>query len=133
LELRQESAISLSWLCSVDESQSNDTGHLLLKKTGLGHLLPYLILPKEKLILLKLSFPGWTWWHIPLIPAPRKQRQEDLCEFEVSLVYKVGSRRASAVTQRNPVSNKNKNKITTNQLFFHFISCMSILWGWRDG
>jgi hypothetical protein len=28
------------------------------------------------------------WWCAPLIPARRKQRQEDLCEFEASLVYK---------------------------------------------
>ena len=33
----------------------------------------------------------------------------DLCEFEASLVYRVRSRTARAVTQRNPVS-KNKNK-----------------------
>lgn len=28
-------------------------------------------------------------WHIPLIPALRKQRQKDLFEFEGSLNYKV--------------------------------------------
>jgi hypothetical protein len=31
-----------------------------------------------------------------------------LCEFEASLIYKVRSRTARAVTQRNPVSNKKK-------------------------
>jgi hypothetical protein len=36
------------------------------------------------------------------IPAWRRQRQVDLCEFEASLVYKVRSRTVRA-TQRNPV------------------------------
>ena len=35
----------------------------------------------------------------------------ELCEFETSLIYKVSSRTARAVTQRNPVSkNKQTNK-----------------------
>ena len=42
------------------------------------------------------------WGHTPLIPALRKQRQADLCEFRACLVYRVSSRTASA-TQRNPV------------------------------
>ena len=40
-----------------------------------------------------------------MVPAPRRQRQTDLCEFEVSLVYKTSSRTAKA-TQRNLVSKK---------------------------
>ena len=36
---------------------------------------------------------------MPLIPAFRKQKQEDLCEFKASLVYRVSSRTAKA-TQR---------------------------------
>jgi len=32
---------------------------------------------------------NWAWCHTPLIPALRKQRQADLCEFEVSLICKV--------------------------------------------
>jgi hypothetical protein len=43
-----------------------------------------------------------------LIPALRRQRQEDLCEFQTSLVYKV-SFRTDRTIQRNPVS-KNKTK-----------------------
>jgi hypothetical protein len=39
----------------------------------------------------------------PLIWAPGRQRQADLCEFEASLVYRVSSKTAKAV-QRNPVS-----------------------------
>ena len=34
---------------------------------------------------------GW-WWHTPLIPGLGRQRQVDLCEFKVSLVYRVSSR-----------------------------------------
>jgi hypothetical protein len=38
----------------------------------------------------------------PLIPALRRQRQADLCDFEASLVYRASSRTARAV-QRNLV------------------------------
>ena len=44
---------------------------------------------------------------MPLIPAPGRQRQADLCEFEASLAYRVSFRTARA-TQGNPVL-KNKN------------------------
>jgi hypothetical protein len=43
-----------------------------------------------------------------VVPALGRQRQEDLCEFEASLVYRVSSRTARA-TQRNPVLNKQTN------------------------
>ena len=36
----------------------------------------------------------------PLIPALRRQRQADLCEFEASLVYRVSSRTASKATEK---------------------------------
>jgi len=42
--------------------------------------------------------------HTFIVPAFRRQKQVDLCEFETSLVYKVSSRTVGAVTQRNPVS-----------------------------
>jgi hypothetical protein len=45
-----------------------------------------------------------------LILVLRRQRQADLCEFEVSQVYKVSSRTARAITQRNPVSRNQKEK-----------------------
>jgi hypothetical protein len=43
-----------------------------------------------------------------LILAPRSQRQEDICEFDASLVYKISYRTARA-TQRNPIL-KNQNE-----------------------
>jgi len=45
----------------------------------------------------------------PFNPRTRMQSQDDLCEFEASLAYRVSSRTAMA-TQRNPVKNKNKHK-----------------------
>ena len=39
---------------------------------------------------------------MPLIPALGRKRQEDLCEFKVSLVYKESSRSARAVTPEKP-------------------------------
>ena len=42
-------------------------------------------------------------------PALRRQRQEDFCDSEASLVYKVDSRTARTI-QRNPVSKKKRKK-----------------------
>jgi hypothetical protein len=47
----------------------------------------------------------------PLIPALGRQRQEDLCEFKASPVYRVSSRTARA-TQRNLVLKNNACKYT---------------------
>jgi hypothetical protein len=57
------------------------------------------------------------WWRALLIPALGKQRQEDLCEFEASLVYRVSSTIARA-TQRNPVSTK-QNKTKQNKMIIN--------------
>ena len=46
---------------------------------------------------------------MPLIPALRRQKQVDLCEFYASLVNRVSSRTAR-VTRRNPVSRKMKKR-----------------------
>ena len=45
---------------------------------------------------------AWQWWYAPLIPALRRQRQGDLCEFKTNLVYRVSARTART-TWRNPV------------------------------
>ena len=54
---------------------------------------------------------------MPVIPAHRRQRQVDLCEFQSSLVYRVSSR-ADRTTQRNPIlkiqKTKNKTKHPPN-------------------
>ena len=50
---------------------------------------------------------------MPLIPAFRKQKKADLRKFEASLVYKVSSRTARAVTQRNPVLKREKYMVYT--------------------
>ena len=52
---------------------------------------------------------------MPLIPALGKQKQADLCEFKTSLVYKENSRTASAVTQKNAVSKKQKQTKPTSE------------------
>ena len=52
----------------------------------------------------------------PLIQELRRQRQANLCEFEASLVYRVSSRTARAVTQRNPVS-KNQSPSTIKKVW----------------
>jgi hypothetical protein len=48
---------------------------------------------------------------MPLIPALRKQRQSDFCEFKDSLVYNV--RPGQAGLHRETLSQKKKNKKKT--------------------
>jgi hypothetical protein len=52
-----------------------------------------------------------------------RQRQAHLCEFKVSLVYKVSFRTVRTITQRNPVLDKqNKTKQNkTNQILFSIL------------
>ena len=47
---------------------------------------------------------------VPLIPALKRHRQVNLCEFKDSLVYR-GSSRTTRATQRNPVSKKEIYKV----------------------
>ena len=54
------------------------------------------------------------WECTSLIPALERQRQIDLCEFEISLVHRVSSRTAR-VSQRNPVSKKQTSPNKTKQ------------------
>ena len=70
-----------------------------------------------------LILAGW-WWHTPLIPALRRKRQADLCEFEASLVYRVSSRTGSKATEKpclkkqNTKQNKQRNphKVLQNKI-----------------
>ena len=66
-------------------------------------------LHNQKNRVLKANQARW-WWHTSLMPAlwRQRQRQRHLCEFEVSLVYRV-SFRNSQTTQRNPVSKTKQN------------------------
>ena len=51
----------------------------------------------EKWFMNMIEVAG-HWCCTPLIPALGKQRQADICEFKVNLVYKVSSRTAYVVT-----------------------------------
>ena len=54
----------------------------------------------------KSTNEDWEWWCTPLIPALRRQRWVDLCEFAASLVYRVSSRiaRTAKAIQKNFIS-----------------------------
>lgn len=52
---------------------------------------------------------------MPLIPAPRRQRDRPSSEFEASLVYRVCSSTAKA-TQRNSVSGERKRNLTQQRI-----------------
>jgi hypothetical protein len=48
---------------------------------------------------------------MPLIPALRRHRQEDLYEFEDSLIYIVSSRPARLHSEALPKKKKKKNRV----------------------
>ena len=59
---------------------------------------------------------GGSSTYMPFIPALRRQRQVDFCEFEVTLLYNVSSMIARTI-QRNPVwKKKSKEKKTGEQI-----------------
>lgn len=54
------------------------------------------------------------WRHMPFIPALERQKQQDLCQFNANLVYRVNSRVAKA-TERNFLLKKQKLKTETDK------------------
>ena len=52
-------------------------------------------------------------WYTPSIPALERQKQVDLCEFEVSLVYRGNSRIGSKATEKPCLGKQNKIKSKT--------------------
>jgi hypothetical protein len=66
----------------------------------------WMMTTKKKSELRFMFIFSQAQWCTPLVPALRRQRQMDLCEFKASLVYIVSSRTAWT-TQWEPVS-KNK-------------------------
>jgi hypothetical protein len=70
------------------------------------------------------TFRGQGCWYMALIPAFRRQKQDDLCVFKANLVYIVSSR----TTLRNPISTlvpklqKIKTKKMLQMDFFSWLS-----------
>lgn len=54
-------------------------------------------------LAIRYEHHGWTVVAHTFNPALRRQRQADLCELKVSLVYRANSRTTRAITQRNTV------------------------------
>lgn len=50
--------------------------------------------------------------HTPLVPVLGRQRQEDLCDLEASLVYRVSARTARAKDKLSQNQKKKRNKET---------------------
>ena len=62
---------------------------------------------------LKIINKAGQWWCTSLIPALGRQRQEKLCEFKTSLVYKVSFRTGSKATEKPCLEKPNQIKTTT--------------------
>ena len=52
--------------------------------------------------------------------ALRRWRQEHICKFEASLVYRVSSRTARAVTQRNPCIKRLLKRVVVVENFANY-------------
>ena len=50
-----------------------------------------------KVVISRKNYLGGQWWCTSSIPVPRRQKQVDLCEFKVNLIYRVSSRTVKAV------------------------------------
>ena len=78
----------------------------------------------EQQIYLKINLEKLAaeqWWHMPLIPALR--RQVNYYEFKTSLVYRASSRIDKGI-QRNSVSKSQKQKINKeNYVYVHMCKC----------
>jgi hypothetical protein len=55
---------------------------------------------KGRGMMIESQQEGQAEWCTPLMPAVRKQRQGDLCEFEALLVYRVSSRTSQSYIVR---------------------------------
>lgn len=83
---------------------------------------------KCKLLPLRQSNLSQVWWLMPVVPAFRKLKQEDLHEFKVSLGYMVSSRPPRA-TKLNPISKITNKAVCENaeseKLLFN---CPVVIW-----
>lgn len=71
---------------------------------------------KVKATLRSEEGPGIGGAH-PLVPALMRQRQKGPCAFKARMVYKARSRKAWAITQRNPHFKKPRGKKVVDRIF----------------
>ena len=112
-----------SYFCTRIRSGSSLYFRKQLSRRWVRWLMPMPVAPK-RLALVTLLWAQWLhnkiprqpripseilsqktkdtvwWWCTPLIPALGRQRQVDLCEFEVSLVYRVSFRTGLKATEK---------------------------------
>ena len=65
-------------------------------------------------VIVRIKIEWWWWRRTPIIPALKRKRQENLCQFETSLVYKASSRTARTIAQKYSVS-QNQTAATQQQ------------------
>lgn len=79
-------------------------------------------------------FFGYAWLHMSLIPALWKQRQVDLCDFEVSLVYivsslkKIQKKKNIALAQLTVSSPQIQKWLNLYTLYCCWVFCLFLLW-----
>lgn len=96
----QDKASGLAFAYAIALPQSRDK-YPLRNKTQVKP-----VITSKKMLLPMIKFKGFLmaeqWWHTPLITALGRS-QVDICEFKDSVVYRVSTRIAAALVQRNPV------------------------------
>lgn len=60
-----------------------------------------------------------VWWYTSLFPALGRQRQEDLSEFEASLIYKVQKARAGYTETLSQKAKMKKQKCVVEHLIVY--------------
>jgi hypothetical protein len=59
---------------------------------------------------------GWIWWHTPLSLVLGRQKVDDLCEFEVILVY-IEFQDSNSYIERPCLKQNKQNPQTTTKLY----------------
>lgn len=69
-----------------------------------------------KKIQIRITQKSQAWGHTPWIPAFGRQSQVDLCTLEVSMLYKVSSRRAGATWTGSTLEQKQRNTLKKHEV-----------------
>ena len=76
---------------------------------------------------MKYKIVARWWWHTPLAPALKRQRQEDFWEFQASLVYKSELQNRKSYAEKLCLVNKQTKVVCTVHMVWSSIDAVQWL------